>query len=471
MAKTQPRPNRWNYFWNAVAIFVFLPLAIITVAEMSIRSKAKEYIHHKQNEIQQLLVNGVEPDNDQVGETSLSAYKSLSAKLSQALADLESLIVVGGDTGSDTARQIMRNALRQVSFFDQQATRKRLNDEKGDLQWEIEEQSQELAYLSANFNLIENAKSTIQPLVQQYKKDEDQQTKITIAKRILDELNTLDDSFYGANFSHDSEEIVDKLARDLRQILLEPKPVNPSNSSELISGGEASLIMNKIDSTIQLLEIRKRRLDTETDFTKDELEQISLTISELNNDFKLQNTTTTDQSCAFGTRAMRFVDSLRNLLRNDNPSVASQQNVTPCPALITALFPSDLLRATSVIASGAMGSFFLAFYFKNIGDISDRLAIGIIGGFVALLFLQGGKFLFVIEMDAGAQHNPFSGALVGFLAGLFTDKGFESLKTIADLAAKRVIDRHESQDDPLPELQGPPRPNLQTPATPETPKK
>ncbi len=105
-----------------------------------------------------------------------------------------------------------------------------------------------------------------------------------------------------------------------------------------------------------------------------------------------------------------------------------------------------------------MGSFFLAFYFKNIGDISDRLAIGIIGGFVALLFVQGGKFLFVIEMDASAQHNPFSGALVGFLAGLFTDKGFESLKTIADLAAKRVIDRHESQDDPLPELQGPPRP-------------
>ena len=95
----------------------FLPLAIITVAEMSIRSKAKEYVQFKQSEVQQLLVNGFGPTNSDVSSSRLSAYKSLSAKLSQAVADLESLIVVGGYKSSDTVQHIMRNAIDQVFFL------------------------------------------------------------------------------------------------------------------------------------------------------------------------------------------------------------------------------------------------------------------------------------------------------------------------------------------------------------------
>ena len=103
-----------------------------------------------------------------------------------------------------------------------------------------------------------------------------------------------------------------------------------------------------------------------------------------------------------------------------------------------ALSSSDLLKAISIIASGALGSFFMTFRLRKFLDVSERIVMGILAGFVALLFIEGGKVLFLVEMNPGVQHNPFSGAFIGFLAGLLTEKVSQYLKIWSTMSPTMV---------------------------------
>ena len=80
----------------------------------------------------------------------------------------------------------------------------------------------------------------------------------------------------------------------------------------------------------------------------------------------------------------------------------------------------------------------MTFRLRKFLDVSERIVMGILAGFVALLFIEGGKVLFLVEMNPGVQHNPFSGAFIGFLAGLLTEKVSQYLKIWSTMSPTMV---------------------------------
>lgn len=101
------------------------------------------------------------------------------------------------------------------------------------------------------------------------------------------------------------------------------------------------------------------------------------------------------------------------------------------------LMPNTLLYSVSVVFSGTIGAVFVAFYFK-MPDIWARMFLGTIAGFVALLILKGGKFLFILDVGVVSTDNPYAGALAGMLSGLFTDRGFRLIESLVISTITRV---------------------------------
>ena len=64
--------------------------------------------------------------------------------------------------------------------------------------------------------------------------------------------------------------------------------------------------------------------------------------------------------------------------------------------------------------------------------------LGLVAGMVALLVLKGGKFLFVVDFGIATLENPYSGALAGILAGLFTERGFKLIEHLIDSGIDRL---------------------------------
>lgn len=99
--------------------------------------------------------------------------------------------------------------------------------------------------------------------------------------------------------------------------------------------------------------------------------------------------------------------------------------------------PSSLLYSISVVLAGAIGSVFAAFHFRY-PDIIARMFMGLVAGLVALLVIKGGKFLFVMDFGLLTQENPYSGALAGMLAGLFTERGFKLIEHLIDSGIDKI---------------------------------
>lgn len=239
----------------------FLPLAIITVAEMSIRPKAKEYIQFKQSEVQQLLVNGFGPTNSDVSSSRLSAYKSLSAKLSQAVADLESLIVVGGYKSSDTVQHIMINALDQVSFFDQQVSRDALSNQRSETNNQLRELEPISDFTNDALRKLGAAENTLPGLLFSYANTVSvdttskigsevgpfSQTQITAAKEVLDTLADLTRSIGAIEEEHISAKILDTFDRSILRLLSKYSDIELQQ--EIPTSTEVQKILNLFETT------------------------------------------------------------------------------------------------------------------------------------------------------------------------------------------------------------------------------
>ena len=89
----------------------------------------------------------------------------------------------------------------------------------------------------------------------------------------------------------------------------------------------------------------------------------------------------------------------------------------------------------------------MTFRLRKFLDVRERIVMGILAGFVALLFIEGGKVLFLVEMSPGVQHNPFSGAFIGFLAGLLTEKGFTILEDMVNNVTNNGDQDHQITPD------------------------
>ena len=265
----------------------FLPLAIITVAEMSIRSKAKEYIQLKQSEVQQLLVNGFGPTNSDVSSSRLSAYKSISAKLSQAVADLESLIVVGGYKSSDTVQHIMRNALDQVSFFDQQVSRDALSNQRSETNNQLREFEPISDFTNDALRKLGAAENTLPGLLFGYANIEgvDTTTKInsevgplspsqiTSPKEVLDTLADLTRSIGAIEEEHISAKILDTFDRSILWLLSKYSDIELQQ--EIPTSTEVQSILNLFETTKTELQNEAEQLEFRQAQLKDQIATIS----------------------------------------------------------------------------------------------------------------------------------------------------------------------------------------------------
>ena len=88
---------------------------------------------------------------------------------------------------------------------------------------------------------------------------------------------------------------------------------------------------------------------------------------------------------------------------------------------------SDELIAISMIVCGVLGSFLAAMLRdKTINQRDSALGIG--AGFLAFLFVKGGRMLFIVETGSQAAFfNPYSTAFLATLVGLYRERVFEFL--------------------------------------------
>ena len=99
---------------------------------------------------------------------------------------------------------------------------------------------------------------------------------------------------------------------------------------------------------------------------------------------------------------------------------------------------TNVLLAIAVVSCGLIGSLIAGL--RNPSQLRFRSAVlGLAAGFVAFLTIRGGKAILLAESAGDVPLlNPYSLALVGLLAGLFTERGYELLSEVVDNFIERV---------------------------------
>lgn len=98
------------------------------------------------------------------------------------------------------------------------------------------------------------------------------------------------------------------------------------------------------------------------------------------------------------------------------------------PMFFISTLPSDLILIIAVVSAAGVGALFLGLHRPN-ENLFASIVKGFIAGFVALLVMKGGTLLFTVDSDFALDNsNPFSAAFLGVVAGLFTDRAFDTLE-------------------------------------------
>lgn len=99
---------------------------------------------------------------------------------------------------------------------------------------------------------------------------------------------------------------------------------------------------------------------------------------------------------------------------------------------------SEYLLAIVVTCSGVLGSFSAAFRDSN-RKLLQPLMLGTATGIITFLAIMGGKDIFLQEMNGGSfLLNPYSSALAGLVAGIFTERSFGLLSDLFDKATDNI---------------------------------
>ena len=434
---TQPQPIRRRHFF---AMALLLLLVIFPVAEMSMRVKAKELIDQEREKLQQILTKvslGIPKQSNPANDPQIIQMQTDLARFDNQLIRLEKLIIAGSNNASETARQIMRNttdvSLRRVEdeikstvgAADLIAKSAALGSEKELLERALKLINDKIVEIDGEINSFENALSVLQqdalPIT------EDQNSITNEYSKLWDKIQSFYIEWPVSSEQSSTARIANELDAQLIDFVAqnEPKTTTPGESREAISLQKANEFVRGLKQLLKKINETQDKLKERSSILVDQQNASR----ELEIFYKTQNTNgireTSAAASMFGTdckmssRLTRWYNLIQVGEKNEsNPSA------TRCPVLPFALSSSDLLKAISIIASGALGSFFMTFRLRKFHDVNERSVMGILAGFVALLFIEGGKVLFLVEMSPGVQHNPFSGAFIGFLAGLFTEKGF-----------------------------------------------
>ena len=68
-----------------------------------------------------------------------------------------------------------------------------------------------------------------------------------------------------------------------------------------------------------------------------------------------------------------------------------------------------------------------------------KVLLGLSAGFITFFAIKGGKTIIVLDGTSGfAPMNPYGGAFLGVLSGLFTERAFSLLRDVVDAAESKL---------------------------------
>lgn len=413
-------------------------MAIVSVAELSTRISTKGYLTHRANEVRRTLVEEVTRERAIiVGGGLLASGGGLNAQTGGANSSIQTPL-------SDVSRRLDRydRLAEKIAFLEFAGTtdfaltgnglRDELQNFEGEIQRlsEIESINREISSLSIRLSsmksgeiLMKESQSIVRE-IEESKIEIDPPMNETIRKiaNIHSRIKDISSIYGYIGFRLNQYETLDEIYMK----------VGPNADREPDTGSK--YIRNYLFAASSWLNSLETRVAAEIDDTQARLSFNERRLKDL-------QAAQTDRSSATG----------------GDPLSAHWLGWTgPFSKLV--LLPSDVLLALSVVCCGGIGAAVAGVRQHRGRSSEDRatesksspvvgLFLGMAAGFIAFLFIKGGKFLFIVQgAEVSIPINPYGSAFAGVLAGLFTERAYQVLSSVVDAATDRFAKDQGSQD-------------------------
>jgi len=224
-------------------------------------------------------------------------------------------------------------------------------------------------------------------------------------------------------------------------------------------------------SKIQHSEIRMKEIDEQ--FLTKLADERTREISQLNGILSRISTLISIGAQSEDESIYKITEDYLNIQSMTYPQRVDHENTTQSPQNIGSLLyfadlRSDHLLAISIVCSAAIGA--MIFIFRSRAELKPSaesraeekpsaekstshknnsfseilftlgvITSGLATGFVVFLALKGGQNLFILSNSSvQISANPYTSALAGLLAGLFSDKAYKTLSKLVDELLSRV---------------------------------
>lgn len=108
-------------------------------------------------------------------------------------------------------------------------------------------------------------------------------------------------------------------------------------------------------------------------------------------------------------------------------------------------FSSDTLLGLLLVSCGIIGAIMSSFR-DGMSNFVKTLVLGSAVGFVSMLAVKGGTTIFIMEKSGNSvPFNAYSTALLGIMAGLFSEKFYLALSKLTDKALDRISNLGENE--------------------------
>ncbi len=115
--------------------------------------------------------------------------------------------------------------------------------------------------------------------------------------------------------------------------------------------------------------------------------------------------------------------------------------------LFVSYYGSDFLLSISVMLAGSIGSIVAKMRDDRHVQLRDLL-LGLAAGFIIFLVIRGAKNVFLINSEGTSYLlNPYSIALMGLVAGIYTDRAFRLLMASVDKVIEKLVGAFELNPD------------------------
>ncbi len=493
------------YISGIFCAFILVPVVLLAVFELSSRSQAIEFLRFELAKVRERIVentrNAPQDSTSILGDSDLTGLENL---LKDNLRLASELSIKGAQCYEKTV-PVLVQATFAASTLQSQFARQNLLAAQRQQQITVLEEERawfqeqaaipvELAFLNKS---IPDLQTAVENLEQVFVNDPlgafsksgtvaNETIEGDRAKKIREPLARLSAALGIIAEEHRSAEDVKNLDRQIIQFLETSNLDEGINLRAPLNIRDATSLRTSLKNTLQKLVERKNEMQTVVGDAKSALADINSQLNRLNEnlveasdrvpfagsftrltscpgdiEFLVHESDDPTEGSGIEDRGVpkKSTCSLDSRLSQLLPIWSSLPVSCALSPLLT--MPSALLYSLSVVLSGAIGSVFAAFYFRY-PDVIARMFMGLVAGMVALFVIKGGKFLFVMDLGTASLENPYSGALAGILAGLFTERGFKLIEHLIDTGIDRLksdTNGNASESEPGPAVETAPSTN------------